>query len=156
MPGWTEHVEQSKRRAIFWHWLWEVNGSPRHRHVAQIGLRRATRAKYHYAVREVKRDQERIVANKITESLYECKPTQFWDHVNKVRGSKNVIPNNVYNIIGFKGISDLFALKYNDLYNSVSNTVDDCSSMKTQLNNICSVDCSCGGKCNVTCTHNRR
>ena len=61
--------------------------------------------------------------------------------------SKNVIPNNVDNITGFKGISDLFARKYNDLYNSVSNTVDDCSSMKTQLNNICSVDCSCEGKC---------
>ena len=29
----------------------------------------------------------------------------------------------------------------------MSNTVDDCSSMKTQLNNICSVVCSCGGKC---------
>ena len=103
--------------------------------------------KYHYAVRKVKRDQERIVANKMAESLYEYKPTQFWDHVKKVRGSKNIIPNNVDNITGFKGISDLFARKYNDLYNSVSNTVDDCSSMKTQLNNICSVDCSCGGKC---------
>ena len=83
----------------------------------------------------------------MAESLYECKPTQFWDHVKKVRGPKNVIPNNVDNITGFKGISDLFAHKYNDLYNSVSNTVGDCSSMKTQLNNICSVDCSWGGKC---------
>ena len=33
-------------------------------------------------------------------------------------------------------MSDLFAHTYNDLYNSVSNTVVDCSSMKTQLNNI--------------------
>ena len=60
VPGWTKHVEQSKQRAIFWHWLWKVNGLPRHGHVAQI--RRATRTKYHYAVRKVKRDQERIVA----------------------------------------------------------------------------------------------
>ena len=110
-------------------------------------IRSATRAKYHYAVRKVKRDQERIVANKMAESLYECKPTHFCDHVKKVRESKNVIPNNVDNITGFKSISDLFAGKYNDLYNSGSNTVGDCSSMKTQLNNICSVDCSCGGKC---------
>ena len=74
----------------------------------------ATRAKYPYAVRKIKRDQERIVANKMAESLYECKPTQFWDYVKKVRGCKNFIPNNVDNITGFKGISDLFARKYND------------------------------------------
>ena len=51
----------------------------------------ATRAKYHYAVRKVKRDQERIVANKMAESLNECKPTQFWDHEKKSEVLENVI-----------------------------------------------------------------
>ena len=58
-----------------------------------------------------------------------------------------VLKNSVDTIIGFKGISDLFACKYYDLYNSVSNTVDDCSSMMTKLYKICSSNCSCGGKC---------
>ena len=50
---------------------------------------------------------------------------------------------------GFKCMSNLFACKYNDLYNYVPNTVDDCSSMLTKLNNICSDDCACGGKCKI-------
>ena len=29
VPGWTEHVEQSKQRAIFWHWLWKAGEGKR-------------------------------------------------------------------------------------------------------------------------------
>ena len=58
-----------------------------------------------------------------------------------------VIPNNVDNIMGFKGISYLLACKYNDLYNCVSNTVSDCSSTMKKINTkayrtICSEDYS--------------
>ena len=30
MAGWSEHVDEHKQRASFWHWLRRENGSPRH------------------------------------------------------------------------------------------------------------------------------
>ena len=52
-----------------------------------------------------------------------------------VLGSKNMILNNLDNITSVKCIIGLFARKYNNLYHSLSNTVDvdDCSSMKTTI-----------------------
>ncbi len=52
MPGWNDHVEEKRQRAIFWHNLWKENNSPREGILADI--RRNTRAEYHLALRHIR------------------------------------------------------------------------------------------------------
>ena len=54
--GWNEHVEGQREKAIFWHSIWQQNGSPRDGVIADI--RKRTRAAYHYAVRFAKKQSE--------------------------------------------------------------------------------------------------
>ncbi len=46
-------VDEQKSRTIFWHNLWKENGLPREGIVAEI--RRVTPARYHYAIKCVKK-----------------------------------------------------------------------------------------------------
>ena len=51
--GWTEVVQIHKEIALFWRSIWLCNNSPRQGVVADV-MRNAI-AKYHYAIRQVKK-----------------------------------------------------------------------------------------------------
>lgn len=57
----------------------------------------------------------------------------FWNEVKKVNGKSNNLPNMVDDVVGGQGISEVFANKYETLYNSVSY---DESDMHVLSNNI--------------------
>ena len=81
IPGWSDYVESHKKDALFWHFLWRCNRSPRSGILADI--RNKTRSKYHYALRFVKNNQESIEANKLANGLSDNKPKDFWNAVKK-------------------------------------------------------------------------
>jgi hypothetical protein len=58
VPGWSEFAEPARQKSLLWHRIWH-SGRPRSGHVADI--MRRTRAKYHNAVRQVKRYENIIV-----------------------------------------------------------------------------------------------
>jgi endonuclease/exonuclease/phosphatase family metal-dependent hydrolase len=67
VTGWNEHVEGFKQQALFWHNVWKDNNSPRTGLIADI--RKRTRAKYHYAIRFVRKNKETCAANNMANAL---------------------------------------------------------------------------------------
>ena len=93
------------------------NGSPRHGVVADI--RRRTRYKYHYAIRYTSQNKQAIIAYKMAEQVLNGNFSSFWANVRIVKGAKTNIPTTVDTSVGNKDICELFAEKYEALYNSV-------------------------------------
>jgi len=69
IPGWTEFVAPLRAQSIFWHNLWSDCGKPHSGLVADI--MRKTRARYHAAIRQVRKNEDDIVNKRIASALSE-------------------------------------------------------------------------------------
>ena len=65
IPGWTERVEPLRQKSVFWHGLWVECERPHNGAVADV--MRRTRAAYHYAIRQARRDEDSIVRERLAE-----------------------------------------------------------------------------------------
>lgn len=101
-----------------WHNVWKDNNSPRVGLLADI--RRRTRSKYHYALRDIKRNKGKYVANNMAQSLLKKKPNNFWAEVREMKGRHKVTPTTVDGATNPEDIANLFGEKYKELYNVVS------------------------------------
>ena len=93
------------------------NGAPRNGTLADI--RRSTRAQYHYAIRHAQKVKDQRIANKLATKVFNSRPNEFWNNVRRMKGNFTSLPNTIDRVTGSKNISELFASKYRDLYNSV-------------------------------------
>ena len=143
IPGWSEHVEPYRKKSMFWHYMWKQNGCPRTGWIADI--RKTTRAKFHYVLRHVKRKKETILANKLGESVLQCKSTDFWSSVRKIKGVKSVNPANVDCVVGDTNISNYLSDKYKKLYNSVSCNVNNMQDLVSNTDKL--IVQKCNSKC---------
>jgi hypothetical protein len=80
---------------------------------------RRTRAVYHYAIRAVKRDQDRIINERIAVSILQNSSRSFWSEIKRIRASKSGTSRIVDGQADCVSIAQLFATKYRDLYTSV-------------------------------------
>ena len=117
IPQWNEYIEPHRERAMFWHTLWKDNGSPRNGILADV--RRKTRFKYHYMIKWVKSNEINIRNEKLAESVLDKCNSSLCSEVKKIKGQANYVPYNIDNVSGDGNISNLFAKKFSDLYNSV-------------------------------------
>ena len=117
LPGWNEYVKPEREQAILWHNIWVECGRPRDGWVASI--MRRTRAKYHYAVRRVKRDRMNITRQRFVDAVLSDNSRDFWLEVKRMNGNKVGCANVVDDKTNVTSISDHFASYYKVLYNSV-------------------------------------
>ena len=61
IPGWNSFVEPYKDKSIFWNDVWKSAGMPKNGQLAE--LRNFTRAKYHWAIKQVKCEKYNIILN---------------------------------------------------------------------------------------------
>ena len=89
------------------HDLWRINGSPRHGTIADI--MRHMRAKYHYAIRYVKRMSETLKKLAKARAISENNSRELGQEVKKMR--KNTCEKSycIDNAIGEHTIASLFA-----------------------------------------------
>ena len=118
LTGWNEFVKTYRDDSIFWHNIWKQCGSPRNAVVADV-MRRA-RKEYHNAVRALRLDQHQLHRQKVSQALLANKSSDFWKEIGKVKGNGGTLPSVIDNMSNDEDISDLFAKKYDQLYNSVS------------------------------------
>jgi exonuclease III len=118
IPGWSERVEPHREKSLFWHGLWVDCGRPRGGVVADC--MRRTRASYHYAIRQVKRDEDSIVRDRLANALINDPSRNFWSEVKRIRNNKMCTTNVVDGCTDKSTIAQLFANKYRSLYSSVS------------------------------------
>ena len=129
---------------IFWHRLWRVNGSPTSGWLSEI--RKKTRAKYHYALRQIRKEKDKILASNLAENVVNNNTNDFWASVKKVKGCKPAYVNCVDNVVGGENISNHLVKKYSDLYNSVSYDKHEMQATMSQINTLVSNKC-CSQKC---------
>ena len=107
---------------------------------------RRTRAAYHYAIRQVKKDEDFIVRERVASALPNDWGRNFWSEIKRIRSNKESISRSVDGLSEADNIAKLFAGKYRELYTSVpyseleiQHTLGD---VQTQLANITfSEDC---------------
>lgn len=67
IPGWLDRIEPLRQKSLFWHGIWVDCKHPRSGVVADC--MRRSRAIYHYAVRQVKGDEDSVVRERIAKAL---------------------------------------------------------------------------------------
>ena len=117
MPGWNEHVKEHADRAKFWHYIWKENGRKRQGFIADI--RRRTRARYHLAIRKVKKEQTHIRNIRMAEAVANNNDRELWKEVKIMSSTSNKLPNAMDGSTDIEDISNIFGEKYKNLYNSV-------------------------------------
>jgi hypothetical protein len=135
IAGWTEHVQPMRDKSMFWHNLWLECGRPRTGVVADC--MRRTSAAYHYAIRAVKRDQDKIINERIAVSILQNSSRDFWAEIKRIRSNKSGASRIVDGQANCVNIAKLFATKYRDLYTSVPYDINEmrciCNEIETQL-----------------------
>ena len=117
IAGWNDHVKDKREHAIFWHSLWKSAGCPRNGVVADV--RRATRARYHLAIKQLKQQNTAHEQTRIAESHLESRGNDFWKMIRKIKGGKKPPPNKIDDANDEQSIANKFADKYEQLYSSV-------------------------------------
>lgn len=117
VPGWTEFVEPAREKSMLWHHIWLECGRPRSGMLADI--MRKTRAAYHYAIRRVKRDKQTLVRQRFADALLSDNSRDLWSEVKKISGKRAIPARVVDGHATAESISEFFAHKYQELYNSV-------------------------------------
>ena len=118
IPGWTEAVQVYKETALFWRSIWLCNNSLRQGVVADV--MRKTRAKNHYAIRQVKNKELHYKKQSMARAIAFNNSRDLWSETRKIRKNLSASPNCMDNVAGNENISELFARKFCNLYDSVS------------------------------------
>ena len=118
LPGWNEYVLPAREKSLLWHNIWSECGRPRDGLIADI--MRRTRAAYHYAVRNIKRNNADIIKQRFASAIVENRNRDFWHELRKVNGRARDTQKTIDGHSDSEYIADMFAKKYEDLYTSVS------------------------------------
>ena len=118
IPYWNECVKPLKDTSLFWKSIWESCGRPRDGVVSDI--MRATKHKYHYTIRAIRKRQEDLRNSRMVECYLKNKNRrQFWKEYKKVEGKGRANPPHLDDNVDPKEIVNLLNEKYKTLYNSV-------------------------------------
>ena len=102
----------------------------------QIALcRRRSRAKYHYAVRFVNKEKNKIKSTRMAEAIVNNRERDLWQEVKQSKQTNKSVPNIMDNVTGAKNIINLFTNKFRNLYNSVGFNIEDLEILCTNINN---------------------
>ena len=126
IPGWNQHVEAQKKESLYWHRYWCDQGRPHEGPVA--GQMRMSRARYHRAIRHIKKCESDIRMDKMAEAISNNNHRDLYVEVNKIKGRNNKTVPCVDGCCDDETIANNFSDKYNNLYNSVpydKNEMDD-------------------------------
>ena len=141
IPGWSEYVEEYRQASIFWHKLWVDNGKPRVGVVADV--RRKTRARYHRAIKFVRKHEEAIRSDKMAEALANNRQRDMWREAKKCKHRTTSSPSVVDGVSDTKGIADVFAKKFSNLYSSVPYNEDEMYDLERDILNEIAMKCIC-------------
>lgn len=143
IPGWSEFVAPLRDKSIFWHNIWVDYGWPREGVVANI--MRTTRARYHAAIRKVRREEADIVNSRFATAISENRQRDFWREVNQLRCQRKGVCSVIDGLTHSGDIAERFADKYKELYTSVTYDTADMQVIRDKLNKsvlVCDVESS--------------
>ena len=96
---------------------WRGEGSPRQGPMFELMKR--SRASFKYAVRQLKRDEERIRADNMARKMADKNYTDFWKEIKMVNNSRVPLPSSIEGVSGRQNITLLWKEHFENLLNSV-------------------------------------
>ena len=144
VPGWNDNVKTVRDTALFWHSLWKDNECPSAGVIHDV--RAYTRRNYHQAVKRNKKDKERISNAKLAKYSLKKGNKEFWNEVKRRQGKKSAHPSSMDGVTDSEEICETFALKYEELFNSVRSSPQEISDVVNRIDNEVDALC-CNGKC---------
>ena len=118
IPGWTEFVKPYATESKFWHSLWLSQGKPLWGYV--YDCMRTSKHAYKYAIRRLKRCNDRIQNEKYIAGLI-GQGRNIFKEIRKSHGSSNTFSSRIDHVVGSANIAQHFAGTYSKLYNQVEN-----------------------------------
>ena len=122
VPNWNSQIKFLREDALFWHSVWTDVGKPSTGALAMV--MRHTRAKYHKATTQAKRNRELGRNAKLAESVDIGRGRDLWDELKKLDRNRKAVPCSINGHTNNSDIANVFANKYRDLYSSVP--TDEC------------------------------
>ncbi len=117
LTGWYDHGEEHHQLALHWHYCWKIEGRPHNGHTSD--MRRKTRAKYHLAVRQAKKNKNKISSDKMAIAISNNCSRDLLSETRKIRSARGRGLMCVDNEIEDTVVANILNTKYNNLYNSV-------------------------------------
>ena len=100
---------------MLWCNIWRNAGSPTEGELFEI--RKLTRNRYHLAIRYIKRNENNIIREKVSQSLKSKNVASFWKEINKLKNNSiNSRSSIIDNCIGELNITKLFRDNYFQLF----------------------------------------
>ena len=131
-PGWNQYVKPFREDSLFWHSVWVSAGRPNNTVLHQI--MKSTRAKYHSAIKAVRKLENEMRKDKMLQDSLNGKINDILKHIRFSRKTNKGPPNRIDGVIGNVNISSHFKNIYQDIYNR-HNTTDELNSIFSEINN---------------------
>ena len=93
-----------------------------------------TRAAYHYGIRQLKKNENLIVRERVAEAILSDGGRNFWSEIKRIRSHKSSNSRIVDGQTDVSAIARLFAAKYRELYTSVPFNKDDMQCIVDDVN----------------------
>ena len=116
VAGWSEHVKPFAEESKFWCSVWQSQGKLTHGEI--FDRMKASKRQYKYAVRRLKRVNDRIKNDKFLKSVIGG-GSNIFQEIRKLRGSSSTYSSRIDDEVGAANIAGLFANIYSELYNRV-------------------------------------
>ena len=114
VPGWSEYVKPYAEDSRFWCAVWHSAGKPRGGAVYEAML--LSKRQYKYAVRRLKKANDKIQNDKFVQSIL-AGGINIFREIKKVRGNCSSFSSRIDEQVGPTDISNKFATIYEELYN---------------------------------------
>ena len=94
---------------------------------------RFTRARYHLAIKDLKRKEKILRRERFAESILKSDNRSFWYEVKKLSRTKRTQPSTIDGVSNPDDMCEVFASKYRNLYSSVPSNDKDMSDLRHSI-----------------------
>ena len=131
IPQWNQCVKLKHELARKAFLLWRSHGSPKGGPIAL--LMRQTRLSFKYALRKCRREQKKVMANKMASALLGQEPTRFWTLIRQQLGTGTPLPPSFGEVSGSENITKMWADHFCNIFSDLTCSSD--TSILLQLSN---------------------
>ena len=137
IAGWNEHVSHYHNVARTEFKWWVSKNRPRHGPIYHA--MRSSRARFKYALRQCRYNEQQIANEKLANHMKDHELNDFWKDVRKHSKSKSALSNCIDGVTGETAIADLWRNHYQELLNDSTRNDDDVKmDVLESFHNICS------------------
>ena len=137
IPGWNKFVSSKMDDALWHHHKWKAEGRPSCGPVYEA--RKNSRKVYHSAVKMVQKSEYMLRSQCMAEAIANGKHRSLWSEAKRFKGRSKKVPNIIDGVSGSENICNLFANKFENVYNCVGITNDQVDVINTALHNMIDV-----------------